>query len=147
MEAGKAVGGKHWPHRQVGLLMVSLFLVYVGLSIWPGVLLDAAEIERTEFQGGSGAAGTILRVPGSNLARVQLERLPSLPEGRNYQLWTLEDGELTSAGVLLPGSGGIADVVISISDRATAVWLTHERVGGAPHPWGTPMLVAALAEM
>lgn len=70
--------------------------------------------------------------------------LAQAPEGKNYQLWVIENGQPTSAGVLALGTDGAArhDTVAdaALSD-GVVVAITLEPEGGQPQPTG-PIVLA-----
>ncbi|MDQ3680592.1 MAG: anti-sigma factor [Actinomycetota bacterium] len=63
--------------------------------------------------------------------------LPSLPEGRSYQLWGKTGASNVSLGVLGPKPGVAA---FTVHGNVTAVAVTEEAIGGAVVPSGRPVV-------
>lgn len=59
-------------------------------------------------------------------------KLPTLPEGKQYQVWADVDGEMIGIGLIPPQS----QVLISVTyiAHAESINITEEELGGADHP-------------
>lgn len=70
-------------------------------------------------------------------------RLPPLPEGRVYQLWSLTDGTPAPAGIFEPIADGTAiHRVDDLPDEEPDAWaVTLEPEGGVPQPTGPMVLM------
>jgi anti-sigma-K factor RskA len=72
--------------------------------------------------------------------------LPSLPEGRAYQLWFVTaDARKISAGLLAPDAEGHAILITDVPPEAratTVAAVTTEPAGGSAQPTGPIVLVA-----
>jgi anti-sigma-K factor RskA len=69
--------------------------------------------------------------------------LPSLPDNRVYQLWTITGGVPRSAGVFRPGTGGVAfHRIEKLPGEPPDAWaVTVEPAGGVPQPTGEMVLL------
>jgi anti-sigma-K factor RskA len=106
---------------------------------------DAATVRAPVSSGGH---AVIVYSRGRGEAVVELADLPSLPDGRVYQLWLMDTGGAATArsAGLVDASGAVvnAQVLSPALDDATAVGLTVEPPGGTAEPTTTPIMVAAL---
>ena len=71
--------------------------------------------------------------PTDKKVYIEIENLPSAPQGMQYQLWAIVDGKPVSEGMLTAGNGfhPMKDV-----DNAQAFAITLEKEGGSPTPKG-----------
>jgi anti-sigma-K factor RskA len=71
--------------------------------------------------------------PTDKKVYVEIEKLPVPPQGMQYQLWAIVDGQPVSEGMLTMGNGlhPMKDV-----DNAQAFAVTLEKAGGNPTPKG-----------
>ena len=84
----------------------------------------------------SSASGRALWSRSSGLV-FSAQRLPMLPAGRVYQLWTITGKTATSAGLMTPDANGAAFVAISVAPdaaRPDAFGVTIEPAGGSASP-------------
>jgi hypothetical protein len=85
--------------------------------------------------GKSQDAGGTLRVHG----------MPSLPQGKTYQVWLQRKGEMIPKALFsVGGDGNGLTAVDGDLDGAQAVLVTRERAGGARSPTGRPVLSVKL---
>lgn len=79
--------------------------------------------------------------PADKKVYVEIEKLPSAPQGMQYQLWAIVDGKPVSEGMLTAGSGfhPMKDV-----DNAQAFAITLEKEGGSPTPKGDMYVMGAI---
>jgi anti-sigma-K factor RskA len=102
-------------------------------------VMAAPDVLRVELKAQTQAESAFARVFWSRGAGLVLvaERLPVLPAGRVYQLWTITGTAATSAGVLTPREDGTALHAASISPgaaRPDAFGITIEPDGGSTAP-------------
>ncbi len=138
------------------LLTVSLV---IGLFSW-GLLLqrEARDLHgrlqesqtqdgRTIALQGSGAAegarAELVVLEGTRAVLVA-ENMPSVPEGRTFQIWVIEDDIPRPSGLFEPEDGAVAAVVESRLRGAEAIAVTAEPDGGSPKPSTDPVLRAEL---
>ncbi len=76
--------------------------------------------------------------PGEKKVYIEVDKLPAVPKGMQYQLWAIVDGKPVSEGMLGPGSGlhRMIDV-----ENAQAFAITLEKEGGSPTPTMDAMYV------
>ncbi len=140
--------------------LVSVFLIFAlsafNLLLWQR--LDRLELRTTS--GGmrafplrasseaSHASGFILvSADGMNGALV-VDRLPPLGESRQYQLWLIRDGQITSGAVFSTDEESYGGTRIEIGKSLleySAVDVTIEPVGGSLQPTGEPVLDGPLS--
>lgn len=90
-------------------------------------------------------AGLHLSVVASreiDAAVVSLSNLPTLPEGRNYQVWRVVDGKPQSAGVMDADDINRNTATMLMDDAADAetVAVTEEPAGGSEQPTSEPLV-------
>ncbi len=69
-------------------------------------------------------------------AVVYMYRLPQTPEGKEYQLWVMKDGQPTSAGLFRVASDGSASLKLHDLPESASFLVTIEPEGGQPVPTG-----------
>jgi Anti-sigma-K factor rskA, C-terminal len=133
-------------YRRAGLVAAAAVAV-AGLAA--GALALGA-VEQARDHGPAGvqvAAGTSLGVlssaGGDEMAQVVetgdgtyvvLDRVPRLPAGRAYQMWSLDGPAPVSLGML--GDGGDVTVPVEIPAGTVRVAISDEPAGGSPAPSG-----------
>lgn len=70
------------------------------------------------------------------------EDMPSIPEGRTFQIWVIQGENASPSGLFQPSEEPVATVVKNTLQNADAVAVTVEPAGGSPQPTSDPMLVA-----
>jgi anti-sigma-K factor RskA len=91
-----------------------------------------------------GAASVVLDAARHKLV-VVTSGLPSLPEGKVYQLWLIGPKKIVSAGLLPPASSGrTAPVLASGITAGDKLGLTVEPAPGSAQPTTTPILALPL---
>jgi anti-sigma-K factor RskA len=122
-------------------------VIALGLAVWNVSLLsddDAGPVGPTEYAfAGTGGAGEVTRVPGSNLVVVELRDLQNLAADQDYQVWAIAGGEPQSLGVLRV-QDGVAILAGEATGSIEAVAVTIEPAGGSPLPTSDPILTAPL---
>ncbi len=91
------------------------------------------------------AFGKVVVDPERGTAAVYMYQLPPSPEGKQYQLWVMRDGQPTSAGVFTVGADGSA--LLTLNDlpadgRLPVFSVTIEPTGGEVAPTGMMYLTA-----
>ena len=88
---------------------------------------------------------TIVRSPSLGRAVMVADALPTIPDGKTYELWLQDDaGKFVSAG-LFPDPDGSSVTVPLDGDASTAkgAGLTVEPEGGSPQPTTDPLVLVA----
>ena len=111
-------------------------------------VLKAPDMLRVDLKGQAGAPAATGRAFWSRTAGLMFtaDRLPALPAGRVYQLWTITGGAATGAGVFVPDATGAASVTSVVSADAPqpdAFGVTIEPAGGSTTPTMPIVLVGA----
>jgi len=122
-------------------------VIALGLAVWNVSLRsddDGGPEGPTEYAfAGTGGAGEVIRVPGSNLVVVELRDLQNLAADQDYQVWAIAGGEPQSLGVLRV-QDGTAILAGEATGSIEAVAVTIEPAGGSPLPTSDPILTAPL---
>ncbi len=86
--------------------------------------------------------GTVKAIHG--FLRVEMEGLPALPAGKQYQAWIILPGKQpTPEPAFSPDARGHGAVVMAASPvKGAVVAITIEKAGGSPIPTSKPILVA-----
>lgn len=63
------------------------------------------------------------------------------PEGKDYQVWFMRDGQVRSAGLLPADDGSARPLSAGDLDDATAIGITVEPDGGSEQPTAKPLMV------
>jgi anti-sigma-K factor RskA len=113
-------------------------------------VLRAPDLTEVSLLGQGPAADARARAFWSRTEGIVLTttRLPSLAPGRTYQLWLLNDGAPTSAGVFAPDATGAATAVFETSASVPApkgMAVSIEPQGGSPGPTGEIVLAGTRA--
>jgi anti-sigma-K factor RskA len=102
-------------------------------------IMQAPDLLRVDLKGQATASGAIGRAMWSRSGGLMFmaDRLPPLPAGRVYQLWTITGTAATSAGLLTPDANGSAAIRVNVpasAPRPDAFGVTIEPAGGSPAP-------------
>jgi anti-sigma-K factor RskA len=98
-------------------------------------VLGAPDVRTVRLAGTGGTAGTLRVVYSRDLdvAYVVGSALPDPGEGRTYQLWSVSDDVVRSAGVFDPTPSGSVDERVALPRSAVQTWgVTNEPTGGSP---------------
>jgi len=107
-------------------------------------LLRDPTTRMVELRGQAGAAGAVARVLWTEKAGGMLvaTKLPPVPPGKAYALWTTEGEAPRAAGVFVPDESGRATLKVAAARASTrVVGVTLEPTEGAAGPSG-PVLLA-----
>jgi hypothetical protein len=104
----------------------------------------AETIAMTATPDAPGVGGRVLYVPGEDTAVVDLRNLPPLAPGDAYQLWVIDDGTPTSAGLFAPAGPGAARTVATGLRGAEALAVTAQPATSRAAPQGPILIQAAL---
>lgn len=136
-----------WPRLAAGLAAAAL--IVMG-ALWIVARDDLAEqrelvaalVRSDDGMRLRGAGAVAIVVPGDDGAVFVVDGLDAAPEGRDYQLWFLDDGTPASAGVF-DVSGDVAVVETGHSlDGVDGAAVTVEPDGGSPEPTTDPLVVS-----
>lgn len=104
---------------------------------------DAVEVRLEPADDLPAASGRVFVSPGEPAAAIYARGLPQLPDGREYQLWIVHDGVVTSAGRFGVTPEGRAwrplrpEESLGVVER---VFVTAEPAGGSARPTGVEVL-------
>lgn len=132
----------------LGAVAAAASAVAIGLGIWTARLAGELDAERSALAVLADADARILPLQGANgrlvvtktgTAALVVAGLPTAPRGKTYEIWVIDDGEPSPAGLF---DGGDDRTVVRLSrpvppDAQVAV--TVERDGGADAPTSTPI--------
>jgi hypothetical protein len=102
-------------------------------------VMKAPDLLRVDLTGqpqAPGATGRALWSQGAGLV-FTAERLPALPPGRVYQLWTIAGTTPTGSGIFTPDAAGGASMTVPVPPglpRPDAFGVTIEPAGGSATP-------------
>lgn len=156
-EEPAGTGGRHpgrlrallrpWPATALALAAIAAALLVwnIALQVQPGGPDRVTAIAVTGTEAAPGISGRVISVGDEETLVVRLEGLEPLPPGEAYQLWTIDGGVPTSAGVFRPDAAGRAVVVASGATDAEAIGLTAQPEANTTAPEG-PLLMATSIE-
>jgi anti-sigma-K factor RskA len=124
------------------VLLVGLVAGYAGTQVLSGEddprTLSAA-VDRDRIPAASGSL--LVREDRGDGAILRVHGMPTLDEGRVYQVWVQRDGEAIPQSLFSVGANGAgAAAVEGDLDDADAVLVTREPAGGARAPSEEPVL-------
>jgi anti-sigma-K factor RskA len=114
-------------------------------------VLSASDVRRIDLAGqapASRAAGRAFWSPSHGRLVFTAANLPSLPAGRQYQLWVVPPGrDAVSAGMLtLDADGAVTTIAPQLPlDQVAAVAVSEEPAGGVPSRTGPIVLIGSAA--
>jgi anti-sigma-K factor RskA len=100
-------------------------------------------VNLTGTNGAPGASGMIVISRNGAQGTLVVDRLPTLPADRQYQLWLVKDGKRDSGGVFSVDDAGYASLWVwspSPLQNYTSFGITIEPAGGSPGPTGQKVL-------
>lgn len=133
------------PTRLPYALAAVFAAIAVFFGAWTGILLtgnadeDSPRLAASTSAGGIEASATFIE--DEQVALVRISGLAPLPEGSDYQLWTIGPGESPAPAGIVSVQGGsvVAPVAGSFSEGWTFA-ITIEPVGGSPAPTTDPIV-------
>ncbi|MDI3417789.1 anti-sigma factor [Streptomyces luteolus] len=103
-------------------------------------VLAAPDAESATAKLGDGATGTVVVSRAQDRAAFLAAGLPDLPEGKVYQLWFDDGGEMRSAGLVRTGTDDrSATLMDGPVGKASGMGITVEPAGGSPRPTTSPL--------
>lgn len=109
-------------------------------------VLTAGDVRLVDLAGTAAATARIVYAPGAGEAVLLADGLAPAPEGQVYELWLIDAGGATPAGLFdADPRGRVRHPVPGDLAGVTAVAVTLEPSGGSPQPTSDPILVAELA--
>ncbi|WP_235401428.1 anti-sigma factor [Rubrobacter aplysinae] len=134
------------------LAAAAAVVAIVGLGVW-NVSLQSEVQDLRDFQmsayelQGSGEAesahGQVVEI-GDRGAMMVAADLPSLPEGKTYEMWSIKGDKPESCGLIKPGSGLTVEGVDEPLSGAEQFAITVEPEGGSEQPTTEPVMSADL---
>lgn len=92
----------------------------------------------------SGTTVRVVRSPSSGDGAVLVSGLDRLPSDRTYQVWWIDEGGASSAGLLDVDTDGSGTSVVEPRPASTALAISVEPAGGSAQPTTTPIVVVEL---
>jgi anti-sigma-K factor RskA len=93
----------------------------------------------------NGATTMVIRSPSRGVALLLASGLPSLPAGKTYQAWTIDNDKATSAGTFESQGDQTAYKLPPAAVETGTVAITVEPAGGSDQPTTTPIVALALS--
>ncbi len=90
------------------------------------------------------ASGKVIWQPVQHTALFYAYRLPPLPSGKTYQLWTITDRPISSGVFEVDRSGNAAMRLTTVPGQVKTFAVTIEPTGGLPQPTGAIYLAGSL---
>ena len=72
------------------------------------------------------------------------DSLPDVTPARTYELWLIDGAGPSPAGLFVPGSDGLADVLVENVAAGQSIGVTVEPAGGSETPTGEVILIGGL---
>lgn len=151
--ATRTAGG--WMSRLFGLRAVAAGAAVIALAallVW-NVALQAEVSELRDFQmttyelqgsaEASGVQGQVVNLDDEQAMLVASD-LPPLPEGRTYEMWTIDEGGPEPCGLLAASEGPSIEAIDQSLRGADTFAITVEPEGGSPQPTSEPVVTADL---
>lgn len=146
------------------VLVAAAGIVVAGVGVGAGIAAqpdepaavsaqDAARAEVADLLSVPGAVvSTVRATDGGTATLVRAEGrlgvlttgLPAAGDGRGYQLWLANGGDVSSAGMLSVGTGGASATVVD-AGTADGVGISVEPAGGSEQPTTTPVVFTPLS--
>jgi anti-sigma-K factor RskA len=110
------------------------------------LVLGATDLARIDLKAEAAAAGARARAFWNRSSGLVFtaSALPTVPDGKVYQLWVLTAGDPVSAGLLRPDPGGSVDLFVKTPldlPAPVGMAVTVEPSGGVPQPTGERILL------
>ena len=111
------------------------------LALWQNK--DVRKIALTSVPGKPDALAQVFWNPKTKEVYIADVSLPPVPDGKQYQLWAIVDGQPVDAGML--SSAGASIQKMKAFEKADAFAITLEKEGGSPTPTMGQLYVMAKA--
>jgi anti-sigma-K factor RskA len=109
-------------------------------------VLSAGDVQTVSAPTTNGAQTAVVRSQSRGVAILIASGLPTLPDGKTYQAWTIDDGgKATSAGTFEPQGHQISYELPADAVQTSTVAVTIEPAGGSDQPTKTPIVALALS--
>jgi anti-sigma-K factor RskA len=106
---------------------------------------STTEMAVYRMSGSGEASGEVVRMDDGRAILVA-DKVPSIPEGKTFQIWVIKNGVPKPAGLFEPEGDTNAATVRESLRGADAVAITVEPDGGSPSPTSEPFLSANLGD-
>jgi anti-sigma-K factor RskA len=135
-----------------GIATVAAAAALIGLLVWnvslQSEMQDLRDIQMSAYDlSGSGEAasvkGEVVRI-GDQGAMMVATDLPPLPEGKTYEMWTIDEEKPESCGVFEAGDGPTIQPIDQSISEAETFAITVEPEGGSEQPTTDPIVLADL---
>lgn len=145
-----------WMRRLFGVrgaVAAAAAAAVLGLAVWNLSLqsevrdLRDTQMSAYELQGSGEAEtvqGELVRI-GEQGAMLVATDLPELPEGKTYQMWTIDEGEAEPRGLFEASEGPTIEPIPRSTSGSETFAITVEPEGGSEQPTTDPVIVAELA--
>ena len=131
-----AVPGRRRVLRPVLALAAAGLAAALALGVTQLTTQHRPDVSVQTARTSAGGTVTLIVSPGQRDAALTAARLPSLPDGRVYQVWVIGPAGARSAGLL----SGTALVLTGLRP-GERVWVTEEPAGGTSRPTTTPIVL------
>jgi anti-sigma-K factor RskA len=107
-------------------------------------VLSSGDAQSVSAKTKSGATTVVVRSPSRGVALLLASGLPSLPAGKTYQAWTIDNDKATSAGTFESQGDHTAYELPPAAVDTGTVAITVEPAGGSDQPSTTPIVALGL---
>lgn len=144
-----------WARRLFGIrgvVTAAAAAAILGLAVWNVSLqsevrdLRDTQMNAYELQGSGEAQtveGKVVKI-GEQGAMLVATDLPQLPEGKTYEMWSIDEGQPESCGTFEAGEGPTIETMGQPMTEAEQFAITVEPEGGSEQPTTEPIIVADL---
>jgi anti-sigma-K factor RskA len=147
-------GRESWARRLFGIrgAVTAAAAAILGLAVWNVSLqsevrdLRDTQMNAYELQGSGEAQtveGKVVKI-GEQGAMLVATDLPDLPEGKTYEMWSIDEGQPESCGTFEAGEGPAIETMGQPITEAEQFAITVEPEGGSGQPTTEPIVVADL---
>jgi anti-sigma-K factor RskA len=147
-------GRESWARRLFGIrgAVTAAAAAILGLAVWNVSLqsevrdLRDTQMNAYELQGSGEAQtveGKVVKI-GEQGAMLVATDLPELPEGKTYEMWSIDEGQPESCGTFEAGEGPAIETMGQSITEAEQFAITVEPEGGSGQPTTEPIVVADL---
>jgi anti-sigma-K factor RskA len=154
-----------WPERAAILVAAAAVLVAVGVSGWAlnersdardeaaasqrlmdelTSVLNAGDAQTVASSTKGGAVAMVVRSDSRGVALLLASNLPTLPDDKTYQAWTIDNDKPTSAGTFESQGDQTALELPTAAVSTSTVAITVEPAGGSDQPTTDPIVALSL---